>query len=63
MNEVDFHITAKPISIELECTNCDADIVITWEEIEVPECWGDDWGEIECPQCGGKVLLGDYEDD
>lgn len=63
MNEVDFHISTKPVSIELECPNCDADIVIPWEEIEVPECWGDDWGEIECPHCGKKVLLGDYEYD
>ncbi len=61
--KTDFHIDAKPVSISLECPHCDTDIVLNWEDIHVPDYWGDDWGTVECPVCGEDVELGDYEYD
>ncbi len=61
--KTDFHIDVKPVSISLECPHCDTDIVLNWEDIHVPDYWGDDLGTVECPVCGKDVELGDYEYD
>ena len=61
--KTDFHIDVKPVSISLECPHCDTDIVLNWEDIHVPDYWGDDWGTVECPVRGKDVELGDYEYD
>lgn len=63
MNEADFHINVKPISIDLECPHCYHDIVIPWDEIDAPDYWGDDWGEANCPYCNEPIKLGTYEYD
>lgn len=61
MTETYFYINQRPVSISLECPHCDADIEIPWDEIDVPEYWGDDWGYIECHRCGKTIKLGDYD--
>lgn len=60
---VDFHISVKPTSIELECPFCRNEIVISWEDISTPECWGDKWDDVICPYCYNPIELGDYEYD
>jgi len=63
MNEqkTDFTIVRKPDRINLECPYCEMDIDIDWDNLDVPDYWGDDWGEIECPECEHTILLGDYD--
>lgn len=63
MTETDFYINQRPVSISLCCPHCDTDIEIPWDEIDVPEYWGDDWGYIECPYCEKQIELGDYDID
>lgn len=63
MKHADFHISTKPVSIELECPYCEFEISFSWESIDVPEYWGDDWGEVICPYCEKAIQLGDYEYD
>ena len=63
MKEVDFHIDVRPVSISLECSYCYTDVVISWEDINVPDYWGDDWDEVECPHCNKSIKLGNYEYD
>ena len=60
---VDFHINVKPVSIDFECPHCNYEIDISWDDLHVPEYWGDDWGEVDCPECGKSVRLGDYDYD
>lgn len=59
----DFHISVKPVSIEFECPHCHEEVKIHWNNLNVPEYWGDDWGEVDCPECEESVKLGDYEYD
>ncbi|MGN0693166.1 MAG: hypothetical protein ACI4K7_12520 [Oscillospiraceae bacterium] len=63
MDKTDFFIEQMPTSIKFECPHCSMDVVIPWDEIDVPEYWGDDWGTVECPVCGKSVELGDYDID
>lgn len=63
MNKTDFYINQKPVSISLCCPNCSADIEIPWDELDVPEYWGDDWDSVVCPCCGKTIELGDYDID
>lgn len=63
MEKVDFTIVQHPVAIKLECPYCEADIEISWEDVNAPEYWGDDWGEIECPYCENTIVLGDCEFD
>lgn len=63
MKETDFYINQKPVSITFECPHCDYDVIIDWDNLDVPDSWSDDWGEVECPHCGKTVLLGDYDMD
>lgn len=60
MKSTDFFINQKPTSISFYCPYCDAKVKIRWEDLDVPEYWGDDWGEVECPICGKTIRLGDY---
>lgn len=60
---VDFHISVKPVSIELICPYCSEELVIPWSHLSVPDYWGDDWGDIVCPECGQEISLGDYDYD
>lgn len=61
MENTDFYINQKPVSITFECPHCDYDVTVDWDDLDVPEYWGDDWGEIDCPHCGKVVSLGDYD--
>ena len=61
MKPTDFFINQKPVSISFYCPHCDAGVKIRWEDVDVPEYWGDDWGEVECPYCGETIELGDYD--
>lgn len=61
MNAVDFYINQRPVSISLTCPHCGMELEIPWDDLNVPEYWGDDWGEIECPYCEKTIKLGDYE--
>ena len=61
MKPTDFFINQKPVSISFYCPHCDFHVHIRWEDLDVPEYWGDDWGEVECPYCNNTVLLGDYD--
>ena len=61
--QVDFHISVKPVSIELTCPYCSAELVIPWNHLNVPDYWGDRWDDIECPKCGEYISLGDYDYD
>ena len=63
MNKTDFYINMRPYAISLKCPYCEHDVTINWDDLDVPEYWGDDWGEIDCPNCGKTVLLGDYDID
>ena len=63
MKKTDFHIDVMPVSISLKCPHCGTDITMNWEDINVPEYWGDKWEDIECPTCGKIIELGDYEYD
>lgn len=59
----DFHISAAPVSIELECPFCHEKIEIPWKDLNPPEYWGDRWDDVECPECGKEIELGDYDYD
>ena len=67
--KTDFHIDVNIKGVRntcqavIPCPHCDTDIVLNWEDIHVPDYWGDDWGTVECPVCGKDVELGDYEYD
>ena len=61
MNETDFHINQTPVSISLCCPHCYTDVEIPWDEIDVPDYWGDDWGYIDCPYCEKSIKLADYD--
>lgn len=61
MSKTNFYIDQEPVSISFECPHCYYDVIIDWDDLNVPEYWGDDWGEVECPYCGKTVLLGDYD--
>lgn len=63
MKETDFNIIQKPVAIKLTCPHCNEDIKIPWDNLNVPEYWGDDWGEIDCPECDKTIKLGDYDID
>ena len=63
MKKTDFHINVKPISINFECPHCGWDAEILWNDLYVPEYWGDDWGAVLCPYCENDVELGDYDYD
>lgn len=58
-----FHIDVKPVSITFVCPHCKGEATVSWKDVDVPECWGDDWGLVECPWCEKEVKLGDYEYD
>lgn len=58
-----FHIDVRPVSITFTCPHCGRGVRVPWQELDVPECWGDDWGYAECPDCEMEVKLGDYEYD
>lgn len=58
-----FHIDVRPVSITFTCPHCGREVRVPWQELDVPECWGDDWGYVECPDCETEVKLGDYEYD
>ena len=60
---VDFHISVKPVSIELECPFCLEEIVINWKDIIPPGYWGDKWNNVICPYCDQPIELGDYDYD
>lgn len=59
----DFKINQVPVSISFECPLCECEVTIPWDEINVPDYWGDDWDDVECPYCNRTVTLGDYEMD
>ena len=61
MDAIDFYINQRPFSITLTCPHCDTELEILWDDLSVPEYWGDDWGEIECTYCQKEIKLGDYE--
>lgn len=63
MDKTDFLIIQKPIAISFECPHCDNETLISWDELDVPEYWGDDWGSVVCPCCGKTIELGDYDID
>jgi hypothetical protein len=63
VEKIDFHINVKPVSINFECPHCHLDAEIQWNELCVPEYWGDDWGAVLCPYCEQEVELGDYDYD
>lgn len=46
-----FHIDVRPVSITFTCPHCGREVRVPWQELDVPECWGDDWGYAECPDC------------
>ena len=48
---------------EFECPHCGWDAEIPWNDLCVPEYWGDDWGAVLCPYCENEVELGDYDYD
>ena len=58
---VDFYINQVPVAISLECPYCGIEVRINWDDIDVPEYWGDDWGEVTCSYCGKEINLGNYE--
>lgn len=61
---ISFYINQRPVSIEFDCPHCGAMWVkIPWNEVDVPEYWGDDWGSVTCPYCQKEVKLGEYEMD
>lgn len=39
-----FHIDVRPVSITFTCPHCGREVRVPWQELDVPECWGDDWG-------------------
>ena len=59
----DFHISVKPVSIELECPFCHEEIAIKWKDIIPPEYWCDKWDDVNCPYCDQPIELGDYDYD
>ena len=61
MDKTDFIINQRPVSISFECPHCEYEVEIPWNEVDVPEYWGDDWCEIKCPHCEKTIELGDYE--
>ena len=63
MERTDFTIISTPVKIVFDCPHCDLPVEISWNNLYVPEYWGDDWGEVECPECGKTVELGDYDYD
>lgn len=60
---VDFHISVKPVSIELECPFCHDEIIIRWKDIIPPDYWGDKWDDVNCPYCNQVIELGYYDYD
>lgn len=63
MERIDFTIVSKPSHISFECPYCNREAEIRWNELCVPEYWGDDWGAVFCPYCEKEVELGDYDYD
>lgn len=63
IKEADFHIDTKPVSISLECPYCECEMEIPWEDVDVPNYWGDEWGYVLCPECKETIELGYYEYD
>lgn len=61
MERTDFFINQLPVSITFDCPHCRFTVKIPWNDVNVPEYWGDDWGEVECPYCEKTVRLGDYD--
>ena len=61
LTPVDFFIRQTPVAITLECPHCDFDINIPFNEVDVPEYWGDDWGSVTCPYCEKEIKLGEYD--
>lgn len=61
MDKTDFYINMRPHSISFECPHCECEVTVNWDDVDVPEYWGDDWGKVDCPDCGKIVSLGDYD--
>lgn len=63
IKEADFRINTRPVSVSLTCPHCECEIEIPWEEVDVPDYWGDKWGYVLCSECKGTTELGDHEYD
>lgn len=59
--KTDFFINQRPVSITLTCPHCGIEVTIPWNEVPVPDYWGDDWGTVSCPDCKKEIELGDYD--
>lgn len=60
---VGFTIVQKPSHISFECPFCGHEQEVNFDDVDVPDYWGDDWGSRECESCHTDIPLGDYDID